>query len=127
MDTHCQPGHTSGKLWEGPSRQKKKTKRDSKEINKLFREQQEELDQLLYEGSTAKDLNFKTYKLKDIINGPKIKSADTTCINDPVSGELITNRETIKKISLDHCVKVNIKEQDKGKRQGRTEAQNREP
>ena len=36
-----------GISWEGPSRQKKKTKRDSKEINKLFLEQNEELDNLL--------------------------------------------------------------------------------
>ena len=36
--------------WEGPIKQNKRTKRDSKEINKLFIEQQEE-------GASAKDLN----------------------------------------------------------------------
>ena len=43
--------------------------------------------------------------------------AEPTCINDPVSGELITDRESIKKISLDHCAKVlsknKIREKDK--------------
>ena len=28
------------------------------------------------------------------------------CINDPVTGELITEREDIKEKSLEHCVKV---------------------
>ena len=44
--------------WEGPSRQKKKTKRDSKEINKLFQEQQEELDNLLEEGFRNSTLKY---------------------------------------------------------------------
>ena len=70
-----------------------------------FQEQQEELDNLLEEGSSAKDLNSKIYKLKDLINGPKIKSTEPTCIIDPVSGELITDRESIK-ISLDHCANI---------------------
>ena len=36
-----------GITWEGPSKQKKRSKRDSKEINELFLEQQEELDELI--------------------------------------------------------------------------------
>ena len=73
---------------EGPSKQKKRTKRDSNEINKLFIEQQEELDDLIEEGASAKDLNTKIYKLKDLINSPKIKPTEPTFINDPVTGEL---------------------------------------
>ena len=42
----------------------------------------------------------------DLINGPKIKPSEPTCINDPETGELITDKESIKKKSLDHCVKV---------------------
>ena len=60
-----------GISWEGPTRQKNKTKRDSKDINKQFQEQEEELDQLLKEGTSAKDLNSKIYWLKEIINGQK--------------------------------------------------------
>ena len=60
-----------GISWEGPSKQKKRTKQDSKKINQLFLEQQEELDDLLEEGSSAKDLNTKIYKLKDLINGQR--------------------------------------------------------
>ena len=72
----------------------------------MFLEQQEELDELIEEGASNKDLNRKIYRLKDLINGPKIKPSEPTCINDPETGELITDRESIKKKSLDHCVKV---------------------
>ena len=60
-----------GISWEENSRQKNKTNKDSKEINKLFLEQQEELDNLSEEGACAKDLSTKIYKIKDLINGPK--------------------------------------------------------
>ena len=75
--------------WEGPS---KKSKRDSKEIKELFREQQEELNELIEEGASNKDLNRKKYRLKDLIDGPKIKPSEPTCINDPETGELRNQR-----------------------------------
>ena len=42
--------------WEGPGTQKKKKKRDSKELNQIFSEQNEEMDKILKEGYSAKDL-----------------------------------------------------------------------
>ena len=33
-------------------------------------------------------------------------STEPACINNPESGELITDKETIKKVSLDHCAKI---------------------
>ena len=42
-----------GFAWEGPSKQKKRTKRDSKEINKLFLEQQKDVENLIKDGATA--------------------------------------------------------------------------
>ena len=95
-----------GKTWEGPSKQKKMVKRDSKETKELYLKQQEELNEFIEEGTSTKDINNKIYRLRDLLNGPKIKPSEPTCINDPVTGELITEREDIKEKSLEHCVKV---------------------
>ena len=51
--------------WEGPGIQKM----DSKQINQLFKEQSEKMDNMLEEGFSAKDLNSKLYKVKEMING----------------------------------------------------------
>ena len=95
-----------GITWEGPSKKKKMVKRDSKETKELYLKQQEELNELIEEGASTKDIKNKIYRLKDLLNGPKIKPSEPTCINDPVTGELITEREDIKEKSLEHCVKV---------------------
>ena len=95
-----------GITWEGPSKQKKMVKKDSKELKELYLKQHEELEELIAEGASTKDINNKVYRLRDLLNGPKIKPSEPTCINDPITGELITEREEIKQKSLDHCVKV---------------------
>ena len=46
------------------------------------------------------------WRLKELICGPKVGSTEPACINNPESGELITDKETIKKVSLDHCAKI---------------------
>ena len=55
--------------------------------------------------------------MKECITGPKIKAQETMAINDPTIGELITDQEQIKKVSLDHNIKILTKdeprEQDK--------------
>ena len=95
-----------GLIWQGSNRKKKKKKRSSKELKELYQEQHDEMNKMLSEGCTAKSLNAKIYKLKEIINGPKISATEPMCINNPETGELITDFDTIKKVSLDHNVKI---------------------
>ena len=68
-------------------------------------------------GSNQKDINTKIHKLKRIMHGPKIQQTEPACINDPKSGELITDRETIMKVSMDHCLNIlkknKIREEDR--------------
>ena len=56
----------------------------------MYTEQIDRLDKLIKEGYTAKDINARVYKLRSIIEGPKIKPTEPACINDPKTGELIT-------------------------------------
>ena len=42
--------------------------------------------------------------------GPKIKAQETMAINDPSTGELITDPEQIKEVSLQHNLKILTKE-----------------
>ena len=37
---------------------------------------------------------------------PKVGPAEPSCIKDPITGELINNKEEIKSKSLAHCVKI---------------------
>ena len=46
------------------------------------------------------------WRLKELICGPKVGSTEPACINNPERGELITDKETIKKISLEHCARI---------------------
>ena len=46
------------------------------------------------------------YKLKTLINGPKIKPQEQAAINDPKTNILITDKEQIKKVSLEHNVEI---------------------
>ena len=65
-----------GLIWQGSNRKKKKKKRNSKELKELYQEQHDEMNKMLAEGCTAKSLNAKIYKLKEIINGPKISATE---------------------------------------------------
>ena len=49
-----------GITWEGLSKQKKMVKRDSKENKELYLKQQEELNELIEEGASTKDINKYT-------------------------------------------------------------------
>ena len=57
-------------------------------------------------GVDFKAAHKKLWKLKEKVVGPKVGPAEPSCINDPNTGELITNKEQIKSTSLAHCVKI---------------------
>ena len=105
-----------GVSWQG-SKRKKRKKRDSKQLKQLYQEQQQELNNMLEEGFSSKSLDAQIYKLKEIINGSKVSSSEPMCINDPITGELITDEESIKKVSLEHNVRIltknSIREKDR--------------
>ena len=61
---------------------------------------------MLEEGIRGDDLNKKMYKLRDIIEGPKIKPQEPMAINDPNTEELITDSDKIKRVSLEHNLKI---------------------
>ena len=62
-------------------------------------------------GASFKDANRKIWKMKEMVVGPKVGPAEPACINNPNTGELITNKESIKSTSLAHCVKILTKNQ----------------
>ena len=71
---------------------------------------------MLVEGYSAKDLNSQIYKVKEMINSPKIKVTELMYINDPAKGDLITDFEMIIEVSLKHNVNIltknKLREQD---------------
>ena len=95
-----------GLTWKGSNSKPKLKKKSSKELKDMFQEQQEELGIMIGEGLRGKDLNNKIYNMKKLVTGPKIKGNESTAINCPITNNLITNEEEIKKISLEHNIKI---------------------
>ena len=100
-----------GVTWVGPRKKTKVKKRDSKELNEMYQEQQEELGLLIEEGAIGKDLNRRIFSLKSLITGPKVKPQERMAINDPVTNELLTDPEQIKNVSLQHNIKILTKKE----------------
>ena len=57
-------------------------------------------------GTKYKDINTRINKKKTLMHGPKVHQREPTCINDPNKDELITEKERIKEVSLNHCIKI---------------------
>ena len=96
-----------GIIWVGQSSKSRKAKKkNSKELNDMYKEYLEEIDSAVSECLDRKDIHSRMYKMKNLICGPKIKQQEQAAINHPVTNELITDEDQIKQISLDHNVKI---------------------
>ena len=72
----------------------------------MYTEYLDEVDAAITECLDRKDINSRMYKLKTLINGPKIKPQEQAAINDPKTNVLITDKERIKEVSLAHNVEI---------------------
>ena len=61
---------------------------------------------MIEQGRSPMDINSKVYTLKEFFCGPKLKPAEPACINDPITEELITYFDEIKRGSLEHCTNI---------------------
>ena len=62
--------------------------------------------ELIKTGASFKEANLRVWKMKELICGPKVGPAEPACIKNTTTGELITNKESIKATSLEHCAKI---------------------
>ena len=99
-----------GIVWRTPGMGKKTKKRENRELNVLYKEQQDELEELIRQGLIGNDMNQKIYKMKTALQGSKIQPQEATAINNPVTGELITDENEIKEVSLEHNVRILTKD-----------------
>merc|ERR1712179_903226 len=88
------------------SKPKKIKKKGYKDLNSMYTEYLDEVDAAITECLDRKDINSRMYKLKTLINGPKIKPQEQAAINDPKTNVLITDEEKIKEVSLAHNVEI---------------------
>ena len=58
-----------------------------------------------------KDPNSKIWKIRASVLGPKNKPQVPTWINHPDTGEIITNPDKIKRVTLEHNIKILTKNQ----------------
>ena len=87
-------------------RPKKIKRKSSKDLNKLYEEHLDDIDKAITECLDRKDVNSRMYKLKTLVNGPKIKPQEQAAINHPKTNELITDEKKIKEVSLAHNVEI---------------------
>ena len=109
IDTEIQIA-SFGITWQAPGKGKKAKRKENRELDQLYKEQQEELDDLIEKGLAGKDVNQKIYNMRNLIKGPKIKPQEPMAINHPETGELITDEGEIKEISQEHNVKILTKD-----------------
>merc|ERR1711884_954487 len=95
-----------GIVWRGQGRKTNKKNKSSKDVKDLYQEQLGELETMLSEGLVGKDITQKMYNMRKVIKGSKVQPQETMAINDPQTGELITEDEEIKRVSLAHNVKI---------------------
>ena len=81
-------------IWVKQSRRTKTKPKQKKVTEELFNEQLEELMELIRTGASYKYANLRLWKMKELICGPKVGPAEPACINNPTTGELITNKES---------------------------------
>ena len=58
----------------------------------MYTEYIDEVDAAITECLDKKDINSRTYKVKTLINGPKIKPQEQAAINVPKTNILITDK-----------------------------------
>ena len=46
------------------------------------------------------------YKVRELVEGPKKAGQEAQAIKDPSNGEIVVNTKEIKRVTLDHCLKV---------------------
>ena len=98
-----------GITWRAPGQGKKAKRKEAKELEQIYKEQQEELNEMIEKGNIGRDVNQKIYNMRNLINGQKVQS-EPTAINNPTTGELITDEGEIKSVSLGHNMKILKKE-----------------
>ena len=72
----------------------------------MYTEYLNEVDAAITECLDRKDINSGRYKLRTLINGPKIKPEEQAAINDPKNNVLITDKEQIEEVGLAHNLEI---------------------
>ena len=86
------------------SKPKKIKKKSSKDLNSMYTEYIDEVDAAITECIDKNDINSRMYKLKTLIDGPKIKPQEQAAINYPKTNILITDKDQIKEVA--HNVEI---------------------
>ena len=97
----------------GTSHKKFKKRKQShvKNLEEIVKEDNDNLRAEYIALNKVTDPNAKIWKLRSSILGPKNKPQVPTCINHPNTGEIITNPDEIKRVTLEHNIKILTKNQ----------------
>ena len=93
-----------GIIWKKPLKKKKKLSQE--QVRDRVRDEYKEMEEMIQEGMTGKDLNEKMYNLKSVITGPKIERTEASALCHPETKEVIVNRDEIKRVVLEHNIKI---------------------
>ena len=87
-------------------KQGKRKKSQLQDIEDIIKEENDTLKAEYQKLDKVKDPTAKIWKIRTSILGPKHKVPEPTCISHHTTGELIDTPEEIKKVSLEHNLKI---------------------
>ena len=87
-------------------KQSKKKQSNLKNLEDIIKEENATIRAEYVELNKIKDPNAKIWKIRSSILGPKHKAQEPTCINHPVTGELVANPEEIKRVTLERNLQI---------------------
>ena len=85
---------------------KQRRKCQVKSLEEIVKADNDKLRAEYVELNKLPDANAKIWKLRRSILGPKHKPQVPTCINHPNTGEIISDPEEIKRVTLEHNIKI---------------------
>ena len=87
-------------------KQKYHKKAQLQDLDKLIKEKRTSMREEFMRLNGIKDPNANIWKMRTSILGDRHKAPDPVCIKHPDTGELINSPEEIKKVTLNHNIKI---------------------
>ena len=84
---------------------KKSEEEEAKDIShKILEHMEEQINKITNDKNKGRC--GQIYKVRELVEGPKKAGQEAQAIKDPSNGEIVVNTKEIKRVTLDHCLKV---------------------
>ena len=83
----------------------KNEEEEAKDISlKVLERMEEQINKITQDKSKGRC--GQIYKVRELVEGPKKSGQEGQAIKNPANGEIVVNTKEIKRVTLEHCLKV---------------------